>query len=269
MILHSHLGEAMAWRSRNPLIRATDLVSQLRRPLPQAVRIVALELGMKEAINDALPAVSPAVATLEHPILSSEWTANPPLTPTGKVKIGFVGHARRAKGFDLFVELADRCSRDDIEFHAIGHSSPETDQLDLSRLARKPSQMPLLRDEYLAALEGVDLVCLPLPGHVYDFTGSGTVSDAIAALKPLIVFRNRTMEAMFARYGPIGWLADDREDLFRLVGELDPIEFARRHSSWVNNLRALREARRPELLAKSYAASTEMTDQSRLGGPGA
>ena len=269
MILHSHLGEAMGWRSRNPLIRATDLVSQLRRPLPQSVRIVALELGMKEAINDTLPAVSPAVVTLEHPILSSEWTANPPLTPTGKVKIGFVGHARRAKGFDLFVELAHRCSRDDIEFHAIGHSSPETDQLDLSRLARKPSQMPLLRDEYLAALEGVDLVCLPLPGHVYDFTGSGTVSDAIAALKPLIVFRNRTMEAIFARYGPIGWLADDRDDLFRLVGELDPIEFARRHSSWVNNLKALREARRPELLAKSYAASTEMTDQSGRRGSGA
>ena len=269
MILHSHLGEAMAWRSRNPLIRATDLVSQLRRPLPQAVRIVALELGMKEAINDTLPAVSPAVVTLEHPILSSEWTANPQLTPTGKVKIGFVGHARRAKGFDLFVELAHRCSRDDIEFHAIGHSSPETDQLDLSRLARKPSQMPLLRDEYLAALEGVDLVCLPLPGHVYNFTGSGTVSDAIAALKPLIVFRNRTMKAIFARYGPIGWLADDRDDLFRLVGELDPIEFARRHSSWVNNLKALREARRPELLAKSYAASTEMTDQSGRRGSGA
>jgi hypothetical protein len=260
MILHSHLGEAMAWRSRNPVIRASDLVSQLRRPLPRAVRIVALELGMKEAINDSLPTVSPAVVTLEHPILSSEWTASPPTPPTGKVKIGFVGHARRAKGFDLFVELAHRCFRDDIEFHAIGHSSPETEQLDLSKLARKPSHMPLLRDEYLAALEGVDLVCLPLPDHVYDFTGSGTVSDAIAALKPLIVFRNRTMEAIFARYGPIGWLADDRDDLFRLVGELDPVEFARRHSSWVNNLRALREARRPELLAKSYAASIEMTD---------
>ena len=224
---------------------------------------------MKEAINDTLPAVSPAVVTLEHPILSSEWTANPQLTPTGKVKIGFVGHARRAKGFDLFVELAHRCSRDDIEFHAIGHSSPETDQLDLSRLARKPSQMPLLRDEYLAALEGVDLVCLPLPGHVYNFTGSGTVSDAIAALKPLIVFRNRTMKAIFARYGPIGWLADDRDDFFRLVGELGPIEVARWHASLVNNLRALREARRPELLAKSYAASIEVANQSRRDGPGA
>jgi len=263
MVLHSHLGEAMAWRSRNPFIRAADLVSQLKWPLPQPVRIVALELGMKEAINHSLPAVSPAIVTLEHPILSSEWTASPPLTTTGRVKIGFVGHARRAKGFDLFVELACSCSRDDIEFHVIGHSSPETDHLDTSKLARKPSKMPLLRDEYLAALQEIDLVCLPFPGYVYDFTGSGTVSDAIAALKPLIVFRNRTMEAMFARYGPIGWLADDRDDLFRLVGALDPIEFARLRSSWVDNLRAVREARRPELLAKSYAASIKRGDESR------
>ena len=267
MILHSHLGEAMGWRSRNPFIRAADLVSQLGQPLPEVVRIVALELGMKEAIAGSFPAVSEAVVTLEHPILPSEWTTKPPLTLTGKVKIGFVGHARRAKGFDLFIELAHRCSRGDIEFHAIGHSAPETGQLDLSKLARKPSRMPLRRDEYLAALEGVDLVCLPFPGHVYDFTGSGTISDAIAALKPLIVFRNRTMEAMVVRYGPVGWLADDKDDLFRLVDELNLVEFARGHSKWVSNLRALRDARRPELLAKSYAASIQMTDQGHRDGP--
>jgi len=67
---------------------------------------------------------------------------------------------------------------------------------------------------------------------------------------------------MFARYGPIGWLAEDKEDLIRLVGSLDHIEFARRHSTWVNNLKEIREARRPELLAKSYAASIEVTDAS-------
>jgi hypothetical protein len=82
----------------------------------------------------------------------------------------------------------------------------------------------------------------------------------------LIVLRNRTMEAMFARYGPIGWLADDRHDLFRLIGALDPSEFARRRSCWVNNLTAIREARRPELLAKSYANSIKMADASQYDG---
>ena len=126
--------------------------------------------------------------------------------------------------------------------------------------------MPLHRDEYVAALEGVDLVCLPFPGHVYDFTGSGTVSDAIAALKPLIVFRNRTMEAVFARYGPIGWLADDRGDLLRLVGALDRSEFVRNHPRWIANLKAIREARRPERLAAAYVASIDVTSERRHNG---
>lgn len=264
MILHGQLGEAMLWRSRNPLIRATDLISQLRRrALPRSVRIVALELGIKEAIADVGPTISPSIVTLEHPILLSEWAQNSPVAGFGKLKIGFVGHARRAKGFDLFVELASCCSRDDIEFHAIGHSSPQTDYLDTSALAREPSKMPLPRGEYVKALEEIDLVCLPLQSRAYHFTGSGAVNDAVAALKPIIVFRNRTIEAIFARYGSIGWLVDSRDDLFELICNLDSIAFARRHAGWVENLRAIREARRPEALAKSYATSISMTGESQ------
>ena len=261
MILHGQLGEAMVWRSRNPLIRAADLVSQLKRPLPRSVHVVALELGVKEAIANILPTIAPSIVTLEHPILLSEWAEDSPFTPGGKVKIGFVGHARRAKGFDVFVELAGSCSRDDIEFHAIGLSSPETDHLDTGRLARKPSKMPLPREEYVKALEEIDLVCLPLHSGAYDFTGSGSISDAVAALKPLIVLRNRTMEAIFARYGPIGWLANDRKELFELVRTLDPVKFARQHPRWVDNLRAIRDARSPEALARSYAASVATADE--------
>ena len=262
MILHSHLGEAMVWRSRNPLIRAGDLISQITRPLLPSVRIVALELGIKEAVIDASPAISPSIVTLEHPILRSEWAEDPPAAGVGRVKIAFVGHARRAKGFDVFVQLADRCSRNDLEFHAIGHSSPETDHLDTNALTRKPSKTQLPREEYLAALEEVDLVCLPLHSRAYDFTGSGTVSDAIAALKPMIIIRNRTIEAVFDHYGPIGWLADGSDDLFELVRTLDPTEFGRQRSSWIGNLRAIREARRPETLAESYAASITTTERA-------
>jgi hypothetical protein len=255
MILHSQLGEAMVWRSRNPLIRAADLISQLARSLPSSVRIVALELGIKEAINDAAPTIAPSVLTLEHPILRSEWAENPAFAEAGKVKLGFVGHARQAKGFEVFVQLADRCLRDEIQFYAIGHSSPETDHLDTGKLARKPSEKPLGRDKYLAALQEVDLVCLPLHSRSYDFTGSGTVSDAIAALKPLIVIRNRTMEALFDHYGPIGWIAESKADLFEMIDSLDPAEFGRQRAGWIENLRAIREARRPETIAQSYAGS--------------
>jgi hypothetical protein len=93
MILHSHLGEAMVWRSRNPFIRVGDLISQTTRPLPPSVRIVVLELGIKKAVDEASPAISPSIVTLEHPILRSEWAEDPPSAGVGKVKIAFVGHA--------------------------------------------------------------------------------------------------------------------------------------------------------------------------------
>lgn len=255
MILHGQLGEAMIWRSRNPFIRAGDLISKLRRPLPAAVKLVALELGVKEAILEISPSLASSIVILEHPILISEWAKCSPLEPLGKIRIGFVGHARRAKGFDVFAELARGCSRADIEFCAIGLSSPETDHLDIGRLARKPSQIPLPRQEYLKALAGVDLVCLPLHSRAYDFTGSGTVSDAIGALKPLIAFGSRTLQAIFAQYGRIGWLTEDRNSLFELVRTLDPVEFERQRSAWITNLKAIRRARSPQALAQPYASA--------------
>ncbi len=262
MILHGQLGEAMVWRSRNPLIRAADLISQLKQPLPRSVRIVALELGVKEAITDISPTIAPSIVTLEHPILVSEWAENSPLAGVGKIKIGFAGHARRAKGFEVFAELARSCLRADIEFHAIGHSSPETDQLDTGMLARRPSKTPLPRENYLRALEEVDLVCLPLHSRSYDFTASGALSDAVAALKPLIAFRARTLEAISMRYGRIGWFVDNKDSLFELIHTLDPIEFARQHPGWIDNLKTIREARSPEALAKAYVASIRIIDES-------
>jgi len=265
MILHGQLGEAMVWRSRNPFIRAGDLMSQLKRPLPRSVRIVAGELGVKGGIIEFSPVVAQSIVTLEHPILVSEWAENSHLAGVGKIKIAFAGHARGAKGFDTFAELARSCLRADIEFHAIGLSSPETDHLDTGKLARKPSKTPLPRQEYLEALGEVDLVCLPLHSRAYDFTASGTVSDAIAALKPLIAFRTHTLEAISAHYGRIGWLVDNKDTLVELVRTLDHMGFARQRSGWIHNLKAIREARSPQVLARTYAATIARTNAPIVG----
>jgi glycosyltransferase involved in cell wall biosynthesis len=252
MILHGQLGDAMIWRSRNPITRAADLVSQIQRPLPASVSLVALELGVKEAIAELTP-VKHTIVTLEHPVLPSEWSDDAP--PSGEgLKIAFLGNARRSKGFEIFVNLARTSGRDDLSFESIGVSAPDTDKLDIAALSRKPSRTSMSRQDYLEAVRAIDLVCLPLHGRAYDFTASGTVADAVSALKPLIAFRNRTLDAIFERYGPIGWLVDSETELFYLISTLDPRAFAEARTKWVENLKKMREARRPEALAASYAA---------------
>lgn len=252
MILHGQLGDAMIWRSRNPLIRGFDMVAQLRRRLPPSVRLVTLELGVAGAIAAIAAVLRPALATLEHPVLVSEWpTALPQQHAT--LRVGFLGHARRAKGYQVFVDLARQGQRPGLEFHAIGLSSPETDHLDATVLARRPTPAGLARRDYLQAVAELDLVCLPLHSRAYDFTASGTVSDAITAVKPLLAFRNCTLDAIVEKYGEIGLLVDTQEELHRIVRELARAEFLQRLPLWRHNLTALRDARRPERLGPFYA----------------
>jgi hypothetical protein len=252
MILHGQLGDAMIWRSRNPIARAADLVSQIQRPLPPSVRLVALELGVQEAIAELAPA-NRSVVTLEHPILVSEWSEETPPADDGKLKIAFLGNARRSKGFGVFASMARMSEREDLAFESIGIAAPDTDHLDVSALARKPSRTSMSRQDYLDAVRAIDLVCLPLHSRAYDFTASGTFADAVSALKPLIAFRNRTFDAIVAKYGQIGWLVESEAELFYLVSTLDQHAFAAARPEWVANLRAIREARRPEVLAAGYA----------------
>jgi hypothetical protein len=253
MILHGQLGDAMIWRSRNPIARAADLVSQIRRPLPPSVKLLALELGVKDAIADLAPA-NRSVITLEHPILTAEWSDEAQAAVDGEMTIAFLGNARKSKGFEVFANLARTSERDDIAFESIGVSAPDTDHLDVSFLARKPSRTSMSRQDYLDAVRAVDLVCLPLHSRAYDFTASGTVADAVSALKPLIAFKNRTLDAIVAKYGPIGWLVESEAELFYLVATLDRQALAAARPEWVANLRKIREARRPEALAAGYAA---------------
>ena len=257
MILHSHLGDAMLWRSRNPVIRAADFIAQLRRPLPPQVRLVVLELGIKAAIAEIAPHLEGSIVTLEHPVLDTEWAAEPGSHSAEKLSIAFLGHARRAKGFPAFIELARRCARPDLDFQAIGLASPDTADLDASCLGRQPSAIALPRPQYLAMLAAVDLVCLPLQSRVYDFTASGTVSDAIAALKPLLALRNRALQEITDRYGPIGCLADDQDELSRVIEDLNVENFAARRTVWIENLARIRACRRPVSLAAGYPRLAE------------
>ncbi len=250
MILHGQLGDNMVWRSRNPLNRTFDLISAVKRPLPPAVRLVAIELGVKEAIAEIAP-VNHSVVTFEHPVLVSEWSEDSP-PGDDALKIGFLGNARRSKGFEVFAGLARSAERPDLAFEAIGVAAPDTETVDMTGLARKPSPTPLSRTDYLAATRNIDLVCLPLHSRAYDFTASGTVADAVAALKPLVAFRNHTLDAIVARYGPIGWLVESEAELFYLIQTLDRTAFADARRVWVRNLRSMREARRPEALASRY-----------------
>jgi hypothetical protein len=250
MILHNHLGDATRWRSRNPLIRHLDLVSQVQSPLPANVRIAALELGVAERIAESYPAIRPAVFTYEHPQLESEWA--PDSIPGGPLSVAFLGHASNTKGFNVFADVTRKHAAAGIEFHAIGIASGDSDQQNLDHLKRRPAPGGLDRAAYLAALQAVHYVCLPLSSVEYDFIASGSVTDAICGLKPLLALRTRSLDAIVAKYGPIGRIVDTPAALSDAFDNL-PAPDSAQYRSWIDNLRRIRLARHPAALARDYA----------------
>lgn len=250
LVLHNHLAGAARWRSRNPLIRSFDLVSGLRQALPPKVRLIALELGIREAATRLIPEIAGSIDTLEHPVLRSEWaTASPPSRDDSMLRIAFLGHASLDKGFGHFASWARDGLRADLEFHAIGLASNE--KIDFRGLARAPSPHSLGREEYMAALQGCDIVCLPL-SPLYDYVASGSVIDAISGLKPIFSIRNGSLAAMEAKYGPFGYLAENVEDLRTAILGLDRNALKTQWSTWIDALDRMRAARLPEALAADY-----------------
>lgn len=255
LIMHAEVGRPQLWRSRNPLFRAGDILSVMRRGVPPSVRMVALELGVAAAVSELAPALRPNLVTLEHPILRREWMQDRQDASQAALKIGFLGNADLVKGFGIFTEVALACrGRADLEFEAIGIATSNSERLDQSGLSRRPTPGGLPRDAYVQAVQRLDLACLPMSSRAYDLIASGTVSDAIAALKPLLALRTRTLAAIADKYGPIGMLADSKQQMIEALQDLTPESFAQRRAEWVANLRRLRAARLPESVAQGYAA---------------
>lgn len=253
LLMHAQLGDAMIWRSRNPLIKAGDFVSQLNKRVANNIKLVALELGVAKSITQIAPHLAKNIVTLEHPVVPDECFDIPQVNQ--KIKIGFLGHANRNKGFDIYSEIALNCNNSNIEFHAIGiEAKPDGRPIDTTALFRKPTPGGLSREEYLAGLRDVDLICSPLYSRCYDFIASGTVSDAITNLKPIIGLKSNTLQGIQEKYGPIGELFDNAEKMLSFFNDLQYKKFVEFNHNWRANLLKVRCSRLPDKLSAKYSS---------------
>lgn len=261
-VLHGNAAELAGWRARNPLIRMTQLRSAMRHA-PTNTRFIILENSIRHALAEIAPEHTTSLCTLSHPIPAGEaarnatsvWLDAKPLSRP--VRIGFLGAAQGKKGFDGFLELAQKlCQRFPglVEFHAVGWLPPENASQDFSCLTRAPSPVKLGRKEFLEALGEIDYVCMPYSQEVYRYSASGTLLDAASAHKPIIALRSPLFEDLVREFGDIGEFADSLDQLenvtAKLVAEHDPTLYSRHAMAMAK----LCEARLPKNLVPSWNA---------------
>jgi glycosyltransferase involved in cell wall biosynthesis len=258
--LHGNLNEITEWRPRNPLTRRFDLASALSlpAPIPQSaarLRFLVLEQPIKDALAGIAPAAAARTDVLPLPINLAEAPSQNTARMEAPIRIGFVGQATRAKGFDVFLALArDLKARhgERVAFHLIGRPVPGADLGPLAVLADPPTTEHLSRAEFVARLAKMHYVLLPFRGGYYDLSASGALIDAITWLKPLIATNVPLVRHLFDRFGGIGFACDDESQLRRAVETVLADMDQQRYDAQVAALRDVRDSRRPEILAEAY-----------------
>ncbi len=255
LVQHNQLVNAFHWRSKNPLFRYFDYISNLRRGLPAKQKLVTLELGLEDVIVKMAPNMAGSIYCLEHPVLSSEWGTAKFFEGDRPLKVGFTGHCGKGKGLDVFLKLAKKYTGDKFEFHAIGKlNEKNAGDLDTSVLKTEPKRQHVARDEFVSKLRDMDLICLPLPRNI-SYVSSGSIIDAFAALKPLLISSNQSLTAIQEKYGDYGHIVQSVDEMDTFFKEFEVEKFKQQQVSWAKNLDTIRKARSEESLSQSIRES--------------
>jgi len=254
VILHRLRG-VVGKRYRRPIRRLQDMKSALSLLGNQNIQYLVLEQSIRDTVVNRLPQLSGKVEVLEHPIAPNEGACQP-LPFKEPLRMGFLGNTLEIKGFPLFVVTANAITAKygcRVEFHVIGHCSKDNTLVNgITALATKPASKYVTRDDFIRGLERLHFIILPHEAAPYTLTASGVMLDAIAWEKPVIARKIPIFEAMFDRYGDIGYLFSKGAELTDIVERILITADKCRYYGQVLNLRNARKSRGPESLAAAY-----------------
>ena len=254
MVLHG-LSGVVGKRYRRPIHRFQDMKTALTLLGNNNIQYIVLEQPIRDTVVKNLPFLSDKFEAFEHPISPNKGAVQT-VDLSEPIQFGFLGVANQAKGFPLFVKLANEVTTKyerRAEFHVIGLlRKGDTPVNGTNALATKPACMQMPRAEFIRGVSPLHFVVLPHEAAFYTLAASGVLLDAIAWEKPVIARKIPIFEAMFEKHGDIGYLFSDDTELRTIVEQILQAADKSRYRSQVMNLRTVRKSRAPEALAAAY-----------------
>jgi len=254
MVLHE-LSGVVGRRYRHPIHRFQDMKSALTLLGNNNIQYVVLEEPIRDTVVKSLPLLSDKIKAIDHPISPTEGTSHT-VELSEPIRFGFLGVANQAKGFPIFVKLANEVAtkyKRRAEFHVIGRFPNDGKPVNgTEALATKPADAQMSRADFIRCVSPLHFVVLPHEATRYTLSASGVLLDAVAWEKPVIARKIPIFEALFEKYGDIGHLFGEDTELRTIVEQIVQVADSSRYRSQVLNLRGMRKSRAPEALAAAY-----------------
>jgi glycosyltransferase involved in cell wall biosynthesis len=259
MVLHGDINSVTRPRGRNPYYRALDYVSALRDANHPNIRFIALETHIRTNLAQLIPATGPVTDVIRHPCMpaDTDWQRFEPVA--GRMRFGLLGIAGRPKGLDVFAGLARRVQRNLAQvpdFRLIGKIQGGNDTLDMSGISGplpfSPEWLP--RDVFESEIAALHYVVLPYNMDYYGLSASGVLLDVLRWRKPVIAFDTPVMRELVARFGDIGHICANEQEMVAAVDGVLAGFDAGRYARQRNNLDAAYRSRLPDAAAAEYSA---------------
>jgi glycosyltransferase involved in cell wall biosynthesis len=261
LVMHGDIHAIRGWRSRNPLVRLRDYVTAIGRANHPAVRLVALETHIRSNVDAAVPGSAAFIDVIRHPCMPAQVDWQSPIPAAQELRFGLLGIAGKSKGLDVFARLALRTREHAgavqprrAEFRLIGKLQKDADQLDLSAIGGPLpfSKEWLPREVFDSELAQLHYVVLPYNMDYYGLSASGVLLDVLRWRKPVVAFDTPVVRELAERFGDIGYICADEDEMAAVVQRLLAGHDPQRYQAQRRNLDAAYRSRLPDAAALEY-----------------
>ncbi len=190
------------------------------------LKYIILGDSIKENTLKIIPSIEPYITSVDHPyFFEEEYKYTPFQNET--VSFASLGAARRVKNSNLFFKLAKNIENtktsNNAIFSVIGYIRDK--QLDsladaCNNLFVASKGEPIDRANFNALIKKVDYAVFFFDKNSYKLTASGTMCDCLSFCKPFISIKNDYFQYYFEKFGAMGYLADNYEQLEQKVTEI-------------------------------------------------
>lgn len=159
------------------------------------------------------------IVLLPHPIVNHKKIPLKKKNNQNIINIGFIGTISLNKGGREFFNLISSSKLyENIEFTATGACDKKIITLiDNLEISFKCAKSPTNYEEYINKINNLDYSIYLFSNGEYIYRISGTLMDSISLGIPIIALKNIYFEFLFKKYGDIGYLCNDMNDLKKLI----------------------------------------------------
>jgi glycosyltransferase involved in cell wall biosynthesis len=213
---------------------------------------------IKNNLLKSYPYLAKKIISIDHPFNYSE--INDQIDYSYPLSFGCIGIASKEKNTHFIFELAKHLKthiiNEKLRFIILGKTLSNISPYGNDFVNYNISKSMVPAEEYYQNIMKTDFFLFFYDNYCYNYSPSGVLFDSFQFEKPLVVIKNDMFVYYFNRFGDIGYLCDDIDQMKSVIGNLTNNFDSNRYSQQVLNIKKIKKAIGIDLLSENFWLQT-------------